>query len=412
MYKFSSLFLSLFLGVFLFSCSSDSPVSNLSEDEYLLEEDSDKASSRATLTSDPGIKKLIVILWDGSGKDGKIKTAFSDAWSDADCNLTYSKKYIDDRQKKPSETKNDINNLAAATGYSKSELGLLVIGKSMGGAKTYKMIHEYQTTFDDFKKVHVVLIDAHEGPQPGNQGYSGKWYDYVHFDNNTKYKTRDYDLTYTSRYTNYGSKLRVYNTYQRDDALEGYTFRKAYRNKKQSIRRDGHSKITNTSTTVDLIEEAIEDICMSDFQKQIRAYAEAGTYFRLKNRWTGEYLHIQNNNGRLQVGTIGSPGWWSAHWKFEQGTGGFYRLKNRWKNTYVHNQYAHNYVDVGALGESSWWSAQWDVKGIDNNYLLLDNKWKPDEIINTQLQGDYATSHNSGEHYLNYWSAHWILEKI
>lgn len=411
MYKTTTFFLSLFIALMLFSCSQDDGLScNYSNDDALSEEMG--ATSRAAITSDPGIKKLIVILWDGSGKDGKIKTAFSDGWQDAECHTPYHKKYIDDRFKSPGQTKSDIETMVSQSGYSKSELGLLVIGKSMGGAKTYKMIHDYQTTFDDFKKVHVVLIDAHEGPQPGNQGYSGKWYDYVHFDNNTKYITRDYDLTYTSRYYNYGSKLRVYNTYQRDDLLEGYTFRKAYRNKKQSISRDGHSKITNTATTVDLIEEAIEDICMSTFQKEVRALAESNTYFRLKNRWTGEYLHNQNNNGKLQVGTLGAPGWWSAQWKFEKGTDGYYRLKNRWKGTYMHNQYDRGYVEVSALGHMSWWAAQWDIKEIDNNYILLDNKWKPNQFINTQLQLDHATCHNTNASHIGWWSVQWILEKI
>jgi len=40
----------------------------------------------------------------------------------------------------------------------------------------------------------------------------------------------------------------------------------------------------------------------------------AGPYKRIKNRLTGDYLHIERKLGYVDAGRLGSPEWWSAHW--------------------------------------------------------------------------------------------------
>lgn len=35
-------------------------------------------------------------------------------------------------------------------------------------------------------------------------------------------------------------------------------------------------------------------------------------YYKIKNRNTGEYIHIENKTGKAQVSNLGAPGWWSA----------------------------------------------------------------------------------------------------
>ncbi len=56
-------------------------------------------------------------------------------------------------------------------------------------------------------------------------------------------------------------------------------------------------------------------------------------YVRIKNRWKGTYLHLENGP-EVQCSEI-QPGWHSAQWLINPGPGGGHIIKNRWKNTYL-----------------------------------------------------------------------------
>lgn len=80
-----------------------------------------------------------------------------------------------------------------------------------------------------------------------------------------------------------------------------------------------------------------------------------GVYYRIQNRWTGQYLN--NQNGSLQSSAIDTT-WWSAMWLREpaDGTGTYYRLKNRANGQYINNE-------TGPLRcstiDPAWASAMW-----------------------------------------------------
>ncbi len=84
----------------------------------------------------------------------------------------------------------------------------------------------------------------------------------------------------------------------------------------------------------------------------------AGVYYRIQNRWTGQYLN--NQNDPLQCSAIDNS-WWSAMWSRESvdGTGTYYRLKNRSNGQYINNE-------TGALQctsiNSAWASAKWKMQ--------------------------------------------------
>lgn len=83
-----------------------------------------------------------------------------------------------------------------------------------------------------------------------------------------------------------------------------------------------------------------------------------GKYFRLKNRWKGNYLH--NQNGTLELGAI-EPGWNSAMWVFETtDIPGYFRVQNLWTKQYLHNE--NGSLELGAI-QPNWWSAQWRLLG-------------------------------------------------
>lgn len=81
----------------------------------------------------------------------------------------------------------------------------------------------------------------------------------------------------------------------------------------------------------------------------------AGVYYRIKNRWTGQYLN--NQTGPLQSTTI-DPSWWSAMWSRESadGTGWAYRLKNRSNGQYINNE--GGTLKCSTIS-TSWGSAKW-----------------------------------------------------
>jgi hypothetical protein len=78
------------------------------------------------------------------------------------------------------------------------------------------------------------------------------------------------------------------------------------------------------------------------------------TYFRLKNRSTGQYLNIQT--GALQSTAI-DPTWWSAQWSLEYVDGVNWRIKNRWQGTYINIQNGLQCTTI----DPSWWSAEWQL---------------------------------------------------
>jgi hypothetical protein len=133
----------------------------------------------------------------------------------------------------------------------------------------------------------------------------------------------------------------------------------------------------------------------------------ASKYVRIKNRWTGEYLHTENKKSYVERGNV-MPGWHSAQWemirdnggyifknrytgqflygssrnvglshrlyslkklrgaliwKLERAEKGFYRLKNLRRNIYMHIENKREYVETGHV-MPAWHSAQWVIERV------------------------------------------------
>ena len=87
--------------------------------------------------------------------------------------------------------------------------------------------------------------------------------------------------------------------------------------------------------------------------------ATSDQYLSFSNRYSGAYLHNQDNLAYLEHGTPG-PGWSSDEWKFDPVGSGFAQLQSRnLANNYIHLQDRLGYAEQGAIG-SGWWSAQWE----------------------------------------------------
>lgn len=85
------------------------------------------------------------------------------------------------------------------------------------------------------------------------------------------------------------------------------------------------------------------------------------TYFILKNVGTGDIMHIENLTGAVQC-TAGSTGWWSAQWSNENVDGTWVRIKNRWQTgSMIHIENLNGSAQY-AGAQNNWESAQWQFQ--------------------------------------------------
>ncbi|MEN8221425.1 MAG: hypothetical protein ABFS56_34820 [Pseudomonadota bacterium] len=101
-----------------------------------------------------------------------------------------------------------------------------------------------------------------------------------------------------------------------------------------------------------------------DGKKQI--VLVTGSFFRLKNRWTGDYMHIEHKTGYAELSpTLVSGGMWSAQWETVPVTGSYVRLKNRWTGDYMHIENGLGKVQLSpTLVSGGMWSAQWVLEKV------------------------------------------------
>ena len=201
----------------------------------------------------PTKKEVVYLIWDGFLNEKKILQAFNNAtqafdgwsgrgyWIKGSSSLEFAMDKIDE----------------AVDSYSKpiSELRLLIIGKSIGGAKSYKLIHKNAQSYSHFLKTAMVLVDVHEPIAPGNEGICGYWYDYVYFHCDNYSWNQHFDLQWPSSFNNFGDKLAIFNLYQRHNGVKGYSLNYADENILTSSYT--HSNIANSELAQIRIKNAL-----------------------------------------------------------------------------------------------------------------------------------------------------------
>lgn len=173
---------------------------------------------------------LIFLCVDGSSSHGDIKRALLEACTRRNVpygssTLAYSKsaavpirKYFE-----------KIKTLVAANGGHPDALALFIIGKSLGGAKMYRFLHDKADYLKQFAKVAAALVDPHEPLVPGNTGELDRWYDYVHFSDSKS------NLTWWNEQWGAAadqslktSRMRFFSINQRNGWPKGYSMKNAY----------------------------------------------------------------------------------------------------------------------------------------------------------------------------------------
>ena len=88
------------------------------------------------------------------------------------------------------------------------------------------------------------------------------------------------------------------------------------------------------------------------------------TAIRLKNVWTGKYLHVQNQNENAKVVCYDfRPDWLSEQWIVEPiDTSNDVRLKNAWSGRYLTIENTGAYANIWSQSLNPGWASQkWQI---------------------------------------------------
>ncbi|HWK03202.1 MAG TPA: Ig-like domain-containing protein [Puia sp.] len=82
-------------------------------------------------------------------------------------------------------------------------------------------------------------------------------------------------------------------------------------------------------------------------------------YIQLQNRSTGNFMHVENQNGAVQAGAIQSS-WYSAMWTIAATGDGWNYIENRWQtNQWIHIENLLGYAQYSGA-QTGWYSAMWN----------------------------------------------------
>jgi glycosidase len=109
------------------------------------------------------------------------------------------------------------------------------------------------------------------------------------------------------------------------------------------------------------------------------------TYYQIVNRWQATSYLYDAGNGQVRYGT--NPSGNAYQWQRIDAGAGYVQLKNRATGNYIHVENQNGAVQSGPI-TLSWYSAMWAVATATDGWSYLQNRWLPAEWINLEgLQG-------------------------
>lgn len=128
---------------------------------------------------------------------------------------------------------------------------------------------------------------------------------------------------------------------------------------------------------------------------------------RITNVWKlDQAIHVEHSAHETVSASNAPNGWWSSHWSFEK-SGNYYRIKNRWTGEYLHMQ--SHALESGPISDG-WWSAQWTLQegSISGQTIYrIRNRWLPDSYLNIENGSLEAGTIEQGWH-----SAWWHIDSL
>ncbi len=112
------------------------------------------------------------------------------------------------------------------------------------------------------------------------------------------------------------------------------------------------------------------------------------TYYQIQNRWQPNNYLYDGGNGQVRYGT--NPGTNQAYqWLQESAGNGYVLLKNRGSGRYMHVENQNGAVQCGTIN-TSWYSAMWAIAAATDGWNYIQNRWQPSQWINIEGQLGYA----------------------
>jgi len=127
-----------------------------------------------------------------------------------------------------------------------------------------------------------------------------------------------------------------------------------------------------------------------------------GTYYTIKNRWTGAYLSDAGANVGYGATVSGN----SYKWQKIAIDATYFVLKNVATGELINIEGQTGTVQSN-ITDTTFWSAQWSADYIDGTWTRLRNRWQSGNIIHVENQTGSAQYGNSQD---GWFSAQWQLE--
>ena len=133
--------------------------------------------------------------------------------------------------------------------------------------------------------------------------------------------------------------------------------------------------------------------------------AKAASYVRIRNVWQNTYLY--QSGDKVVYGNPASNNT-ASHWEFVSVSGDVYRIRNRQTGDYMHIENQRGYVQCGSIN-MDWHSARWRKPDAGNGEVRIRNYWQSSQYIHVEnLNGNAQI----GGIYTAWSSAKWVLENV
>lgn len=127
-------------------------------------------------------------------------------------------------------------------------------------------------------------------------------------------------------------------------------------------------------------------------------------YYTIQNRWKGTYLYDAGNNTAYGT-TVANNNY---RWEKIMIDGRYAQFKNLGTGEFMHIENQTGSVQCGTIN-SSWSSAQWTPEYVDGSWIRIRNKWQPGSIVN--VEGQTGAAQYSGAQD-SFYSAQWKLNPV
>jgi hypothetical protein len=116
------------------------------------------------------------------------------------------------------------------------------------------------------------------------------------------------------------------------------------------------------------------------------------TYYQIINRWQANTYLYDGGNGKVLYGT--NPSGNAYQWTQVAGPAGYVYLQNRATGNYMHVQDQTGYVECGSI-QTSWYSAMWGVANAGSGWDYLQNRWQANQWVHIEDLLGYAEYANA-----------------